>query len=86
VPEGFSDCIAWVMPMASDQFADDVPSHWSVTFSVADADAVAERAAALGGSLVTPPFDAGPVRMAVIRDPQGAVFTVSRFDPGGATG
>ncbi|MDQ4096693.1 MAG: hypothetical protein M3144_02330 [Actinomycetota bacterium] len=71
--------------MASGQFPADVPSHWSVTF--ADADAVAERTDALGGTVVTAPFDTGPgVRIAVLRDPQGAVFSVNRFDPGRATG
>jgi hypothetical protein len=29
---------------------------------------------------MAPPFDAGPTRVAVLRDPQGAVFTVSMFD------
>ena len=27
------------------------------------------------------PFDAGPTRVAILRDPQGVVFTASRFDP-----
>jgi predicted enzyme related to lactoylglutathione lyase len=38
-----------------------------------------ERAAQLGGQVVVPPFDVPPVRMAVLSDPQGAVFTVSKF-------
>jgi predicted enzyme related to lactoylglutathione lyase len=82
VPAGFSDAIGWMMPMTPDQYPDDVPSHWSVTFSVDDTDAVADMAVALGGLIVAPPFDVGPVRVAVLRDPQGAVFTVSRFAPG----
>jgi predicted enzyme related to lactoylglutathione lyase len=53
-----------------------------VTFAVEDADAIAARAAELGGKVVTPPFDAGVVRMAVLRDPQGAGFSVSRYQPG----
>jgi predicted enzyme related to lactoylglutathione lyase len=53
--------------------------HWSVTFSVDDADAIAARAAELGATVVTPPFDVGPTRVAVLRDPQGATFTVSRY-------
>jgi uncharacterized protein len=82
VPPGFSDCIAWMQPMSSDRFADDIPPHWSVTFSVADTDAAAATAAELGGSVVTPPFDAGPVRAAVLSDPYGAVFTVNTYQPG----
>ena len=80
-PTGFADAIGWMMPMTSDQFPDEVPSHWSVTFAVADADAIAAKAAELGGKVVVPPFDAGDARVAVLNDPQGAAFTVSKYDP-----
>jgi predicted enzyme related to lactoylglutathione lyase len=70
-----------MMPMTSDQFPDDVPPHWSVTFAVDDTDAVANRAEELGGTVLVQPFDAGVVRIAVLRDPQGAVFSVNKFDP-----
>jgi uncharacterized protein len=79
VPEGFSDAVAWLLPIA-----DDGPARWGVTFAVDGTDAVADRAAALGGAVVTTPFDAGPTRVAVLADPQGAVFTVSTYQP--ATG
>jgi uncharacterized protein len=82
VPAGFADAIGWMMPMTSDQYPDDVPSHWSVTFSVDDADATAAKAEELGGKVVVPPFAAGDVRAAVVSDRQGAVFTVSKYDPG----
>jgi predicted enzyme related to lactoylglutathione lyase len=39
------------------------------------------RAEELGAALVAPPMDAGPTRITVVRDPQGAVFTASRFYP-----
>lgn len=42
---------------------------------------MAARAAELGGTVTVPPFDAGPTRVAVLADPQGAVFSVSKFDP-----
>ncbi len=80
-PAGFSDAIGWMQPMSPDQFADEVPPHWSVTFSVEDADAVAAAAGELGGKVLVPPFDAGPTRVAILEDPQGAVFTVSRYQP-----
>ncbi len=80
-PEGFEDAVAWLVPMTSGQFADNTPPHWSVTFAVDDADAIADRAARLGGKVLVPPFDAPWVRMTVIGDPQGAVFTASRFTP-----
>ncbi len=52
-----------------------------MTFAVEDTDAVAARAAELGGTVVVAPYDAGPVREAVLRDPQGARFSVSRYSP-----
>jgi predicted enzyme related to lactoylglutathione lyase len=78
-PEGFEDAVAWLLPMTSD--ADDGPPRWSVTFSVDDADAIADRAGQLGGTVLVPPVDAPWVRMAVLGDPQGAVFTASQFTP-----
>ena len=78
-PEGFEDVVATLNPITNDQ--PDVPAHWSVTFAVDDADAIAERAASLGGDVVVPPFDAPWVRMTVITDPQGATFTASKFVP-----
>jgi predicted enzyme related to lactoylglutathione lyase len=59
----------------------DSEPHWSITFAVDDADAAADRAAQLGGEVLAPPFDAPWVRMTVLRDPQGAVFTASKFVP-----
>jgi predicted enzyme related to lactoylglutathione lyase len=45
-------------------------SHWRVYMTVADADASLEQAAALGGSVEIPAFDAeGIGRIAFIRDP-----------------
>ncbi len=80
VTEDFADVVASIVPIADDQPAD-VPAHWGVTFAVDDADAIAETATRLGGNVVVPPFDAPWVRMTVIADPQGAVFTASKFVP-----
>jgi predicted enzyme related to lactoylglutathione lyase len=57
---------------------EDVASHWSVNFWVPDADAVAAKAAELGGRVVVPPYDAPGFRAAVVADPQGAVLTVGQ--------
>jgi uncharacterized protein len=76
---GFEDVVAAVTPIPAGD--DDTPAHWSVTFGTDDADATAERAAALGGEVVVPQFDAPFVRMTVLRDPQGATFTASKFVP-----
>jgi predicted enzyme related to lactoylglutathione lyase len=82
VPAGFSDAVAWMAPMTGDQQAAGARPHWSVTFAVDDADAVAGRATNLGGRVEVPPFDAWMVRVAVLCDPQGAAFTVNKYDPG----
>ena len=46
-PERFEDVVASVSPIPDDQ--PDTPPHWGVTFAVDDADAIAARAAELGG-------------------------------------
>jgi len=78
-PERFEDVVASVRPITGDE--PDVPAHWGVTFAVDDADAIAARAAELGGQVMVAPFDAPWVRMTVIADPQGATFTASKFVP-----
>ncbi|MGH2962636.1 MAG: VOC family protein [Solirubrobacterales bacterium] len=80
-PEGFDDAVAWFQPMTGDRFGDDVPPHWSITFAVDDADAAAGKVSELGGKVLAGPLDAGPTRIAVVSDPAGATFTVSRYYP-----
>jgi predicted enzyme related to lactoylglutathione lyase len=75
-PEGFADAIAGFA------VSEDVPPHWGVTFTVEDPDASAKRVTELGGQVLMEPFDAGPVRIAVLADPQGATFSVLRYSPG----
>jgi len=52
-----------------------VPNHWHVYFAVADTDATAAKVTAQGGSILAEPFDTPVGRIAVARDPQGAVFS-----------
>jgi uncharacterized protein len=78
-PPGFEDVVAAINPIADNQT--DTPAHWSVTLAVGDADATAEKAAELGGKVVSPPMDAPWVRMTVLADPQGATFIASKFVP-----
>jgi uncharacterized protein len=59
------------------------PNHWHVYFAIADADATAARATELGGSVLVPPFDIPVGRIAVLRDPQGAAFSI--LQPAGET-
>jgi len=78
-PAGFEDVVAGLIPIAGDQ--PEVSAHWNVAFAVDDADAIASRADELGGRVLSGPFDAPWVRMAVIADPQGATFVASQFVP-----
>jgi uncharacterized protein len=78
-PEGFADVVASIVPISDDQ--PDTPAHWSVTFAVDDADAIAAKAKDLGGNVIVPPMDAPWTRMSVIADPQGAMFTASKYVP-----
>jgi uncharacterized protein len=55
------------------------PAAWSVDFWIDDADAAADAAAGLGGSVVAPPHDAPPFRRVVLAAPDGATFTVSEL-------
>lgn len=55
----------------------DMPTAWGVYFAVADCDATVQRAQELGGKLMVEPMDIPDTgRMAVLQDPQGAVFSV----------
>jgi predicted enzyme related to lactoylglutathione lyase len=81
VPAGFSDAVGWLVPLPEGAEAGEEAPSWTVTFAVDDTDAVTDRAAALGATVAVAPFDAGPARLAVLRDPQGATFTVSRYQP-----
>ena len=73
-PPGFTDAVGWLQPIPSDAEA-----HWSVTLSVGDADSVAARTAALGGTVVSGPVDLPYSRVVQITDPQGASVTLSQF-------
>ncbi len=58
-----------------------VPPHWNVYFNVDDVDATVAKALDLGGSVVAPAFDVpGVGRMAVLADPQGAMFNLMAGD------
>jgi predicted enzyme related to lactoylglutathione lyase len=78
-PAGFEDAVASINPISDDE--PDTPPHWSVTFSIDDPEAIAAKAAELGGRVIAEPFDAPWSRLTVIADPQGATFIGSKFAP-----
>jgi predicted enzyme related to lactoylglutathione lyase len=51
-----------------------MPAAWIVYFGADDVDAVADRCVLLGGAVMAPPMDIPVGRIAVLTDPQGAVF------------
>src|SRR5579871_359535 len=53
------------------------PPHWSLYIGVENADVAQAKAQSLGGTVIAPAFDiASAGRMAVLRDPTGAFFSV----------
>lgn len=53
------------------------PPHWQSYLAVDDVDAAVRRATELGGRTIREPFDVeGVGRIAVIKDPQGAVLSL----------
>jgi predicted enzyme related to lactoylglutathione lyase len=54
-----------------------IPPHWQLYVAVESADDTVARAAQLGAKIIEGPFDVQTFgRMAVIRDPTGAIFSV----------
>lgn len=74
-PAGFADVIGGVMAVGPDE-----PARWQVTFSVADRDGSVATAERLGATVLRS-ADEQWTRSALLRDPQGAEFTVSQFTP-----
>jgi hypothetical protein len=61
---------------------DEVPNHWLAYFAVDDTDASIEQAKGAGGEVVFGPEDIGEVgRIAVLKDPFGAIFALIQPDP-----
>jgi uncharacterized protein len=76
------EVVGVMLPMSGDRSPGDVAAHWSVDFWVDDVEASADKAAELGGEVVVSPLDTSVGKTAVLADPQGAVFSVSKVGPG----
>jgi uncharacterized protein len=74
-PEGFADVIGGLAIIEPGERA-----RWHVTFTVADWDGSAATAERLGATIVSRSDDAW-TKNALVRDPQGAEFTISQFSP-----
>ncbi|MBW8871536.1 MAG: VOC family protein [Leifsonia sp.] len=64
--------------------SDDVPTTWTVYFSVDDLEAASTAATDAGGSVLLEPGEPVPgIRLAIVADPAGAVFGLwQRKEPG----
>jgi predicted enzyme related to lactoylglutathione lyase len=74
-PPGFADVIGGLAIIGPGE-----PARWQVTFTVADRDDSAATAERLGATIVRSSDDLW-TKNALVRDPQGAEFTVSQFTP-----
>lgn len=69
--------VAALSELRQDQRDQGVPPHWGSYVSVASADETAKKVTSLGGTVIAEPFDVFDAgRMAVIKDPTGAVFSL----------
>jgi hypothetical protein len=59
---------------------DGEPPNWLIYFTVPSADEAAETVRASGGQVLAGPADATVGRIAVVRDPQGAMFALYEGD------
>ena len=53
-----------------------MPPNWLVYFAVEDIDAGVAKASELGGTTMMGPMDIGIAKIAIVQDPQGAVFAL----------
>jgi predicted enzyme related to lactoylglutathione lyase len=77
------DVVATMVPLGDDA-PPGVPPHWSIDFWVDDLERTLETAVERGGAVVAPPYEipGTPLRQAVLTDPQGASFSVTKVTVG----
>lgn len=51
----------------------DIPAHWLVYITVANVEESVQACVSLGGAIIRPPGDMSGAKVAIIRDPAGAV-------------
>ncbi|WP_405498062.1 VOC family protein [Streptomyces sp. NBC_00096] len=72
--------VAGIMDLAT--LPPGTPANWNPYFSVDDVDEIQAAAVRAGASVAAPAFDMAAGRMAVLKDPQGGVFSVIKANPG----
>lgn len=73
--------VAGLMSLCEDEQNQGIPPHWNAYVAVDSCEETVRRAQDLGGTVLVAPFDIPDAgRMAVIRDPQGAVLALWQRD------
>src|SRR5215213_5401314 len=75
------EVVGVMVPLSDDRSPEDPSAHWSVDFWVDDVDAAALKAAELGAEVKMWPFYTSVGKTAILTDPQGATFSVSKVGP-----
>jgi predicted enzyme related to lactoylglutathione lyase len=74
--------VGGAIALTDEHKAQGVPPNWTGYICVDDCDAAAQKAQALGGSVMRPPTDIpGVGRLAIIADPRGAVTAIMKPIP-----
>jgi uncharacterized protein len=82
VLEADNEAIAGLYEIGPTQRAKGATPAWHAYVLVQDVEAVTEQVLELGGAVLSPPLDIADIgRMAVARDPQGAVFCLWQEPP-----
>jgi|APTNR8051073442_1049403.scaffolds.fasta_scaffold03913_7 hypothetical protein len=82
VLEADSEAIAGLYEIGPTQRAKGATPAWHAYVLVKDVEAVTEQVLELDGTVLSPPLDIADIgRMAVVRDPQGAVFCLWQEPP-----
>ena len=68
-----------VMQM-TEEWGDDIPSHWMTYIAVDDVDATCEKIKENGGDICVSPTDIPVGRFAVVNDPSKATFSIIKFN------
>jgi hypothetical protein len=75
--------VGGLQTMTDELFPAEIPPHWMTYFAVDDCDSTVDAHVKAGGTVMAAPFDFPFGRMAVLADPQTAVFSVIQLNSEG---
>jgi predicted enzyme related to lactoylglutathione lyase len=73
--------VGGLQQMSEEMFGTEVPSHWLTYFAVDDADSTLDAAVKRNATVIMPATDTAVGRIATVRDPWGAVFSIIKPKP-----